>query len=267
MPRKRIESPRNPLVKELLRLHERRGRERSGRFLIEGTREVERALEAGVPVLEVLLAPELAGPETLALASTAEARGLPVNELTGTAFGRLSVRENPDGMLAVAETWTVEPEQLQLPDDPLLLVLDGLEKPGNLGALLRTADAVDADAVFVTGPGTDPFNPNVIRASMGSVFSRPLVQLGGERLRHFLAAAGVRTVATSPSAAKPFWDASLAGPTAIVLGTEHEGLGVEWLETADERVHIPMAGLADSLNVATAGALLLYEALRQRRRG
>lgn len=265
MTRKRIDSPKNPFIKELLRLRERRERDRSGRFLIEGVREVERALAAGIRIDQLLVAPELTRPEGQALAATAERSGISVTELSGQAFVRLTIRENPDGLMALADTWRTGLSELELPGEPLLVVLDGLEKPGNLGALLRTADAVDADAVFVTGPGTDPFNPNVIRASMGSLFSRPLVTAQAEELRRYLEARGVRIVATSPSANRPYWDASLTGPLAIVLGTEHQGLGSEWLAAADEQVHIPMAGMADSLNVATAGALVLYEALRQRR--
>jgi TrmH family RNA methyltransferase len=265
--RRRIDSPKNPLVKELVRLRERRERDRSGRFLIEGQREVERALSAGVPLTDLLIAPELAAPVGLALAARAERSSIPVTELAAAAFERASMREHPDGVLAVAPTWRSELAELELGPDPLLLVLDGLEKPGNLGALLRTADAVDADAVIVTGRGTDPFNPNVIRASMGSVFSRPLVTATDRALREFLRAAGIRIVATAPAADRPYWDAGLRGPVALVLGTEHEGLGEEWLAAADDRVTIPMAGMADSLNVATAGALVLYEALRQRREG
>lgn len=265
MERRRIDSPKNPLVKELVRLRDRRERDRSGRFLIEGTREVERALSAGVPIGELLVAPELMRPEALALASRVESSEITVTELSGSAFGRISMREHPDGVLAVAPTWRTELAELELGPEPLLLVLDGLEKPGNLGALLRTSDAVDADAVFVTGRGTDPFNPNVIRSSMGSVFSRPLVTADETELREFLRDHDVRMVAATPAAEKPYWDAYLRGKVAVVLGTEHQGLGEGWLSGASERVHVPMAGMADSLNVATAGALMLYEALRQRR--
>jgi TrmH family RNA methyltransferase len=265
--RRRIDSPKNPQIKELLRLRERRERDRSGRFLIEGVREVDRALSAGVPLSEFLIAPELTRPDGLALAGRAERAGIRVTELAAGAFGRLSLREHPDGVLAVAPTWRTDLDQLELVTDPLLLVIDGLEKPGNLGALLRTADAVDAHAVLVTGQGTDPFNPNVIRASMGSVFSRPVVTTTGAQLRSFLRDRGVRLVATSPAAAEPYWNADLRGAVALVMGTEHAGLDQDWLEAADQRVSIPMAGMADSLNVATAGALVLYEALRQRRGG
>ena len=156
-------------------------------------------------------------------------------------------------------------------------MVDGLEKPGNLGALLRTADAVGVDAVFATGSGTDLFNPNVVRASMGSLFARPVLALDTDELLAWLTRRGVRVVATSPHAARVFWDAPLVGAsddaadgaadrgTAIVLGPEHEGLEPRWLDAAALRVRVPMAGLADSLNVATTGALLLYEVLRQRR--
>jgi TrmH family RNA methyltransferase len=265
--RRRIDSPKNPLVKELVRLRERRERDRSGRFLIEGAREVERALSAGVPLDELLVAPELTAPQALALAARAERSSIRVTEMAAAAFRRASMREHPDGVLALAPTWRSELDELELAPDPLLLILDGLEKPGNLGALLRTADAVDADAVIMTGHGTDPFNPNVIRASMGSVFNRPVLTADEGPLLEFLRAARARIVATTPAGDKPFWDADLRGATALVLGTEHEGLSGGWLEEADERVLIPMAGLADSLNVATAGALVLYEALRQRRGG
>ncbi|MEX2536880.1 MAG: RNA methyltransferase [Trueperaceae bacterium] len=265
MNRKHIDSSKNPLIKEIVRLRERRERDRSGKFVIEGVREVERALAAGVPLDEVLLASDLAKPEAFAIVSRAEREGIRVTELTTQAFDRASIREHPDGVMALAPTWRSDLFMLELPPTALLLVVEGLEKPGNLGALLRTADAVDAYAVFVTGAGTDPFNPNVIRSSMGSLFSRPLVIAGSDEIRAFLRGRGVRIVATSPGAPLPFWDAHLVGPVALVLGAEHQGLGQEWLDSADEQVHIPMSGMADSLNVATAGALVLYEALRQRR--
>lgn len=262
--RRRIDSPKNPLVKEVVRLRERRTRERSGVFVIEGERELERALAAGIALRELLLAPELVRPEGLSLASRAESAGIRVTELTRAAFSRASIREHPDGLIALAQKSQLELTELELSSQPLLLVIDGLEKPGNFGALLRTADAADLDAVIVAGRGTDPFNPNVIRASMGSVFSRPVVTAEPSEILPFLKERHVRLIASSPAAEKPFWNAELDGPIALLLGTEHEGLGSEWLESADERVHIPMAGMADSLNVATAGALILYEALRQR---
>ena len=139
-----------------------------------------------------------------------------------------------------------------------------LEKPGNIGALLRTADAANLDAVFISGQGTDLYNPNVIRTSMGSLFSRPVVVVDTQELIDFLRSKNVNIVAATPHTQNLYWQEDFTKSTAIVLGTEHEGLSKVWLEAASSQVTIPMNGLADSLNVATAGALLMYEALRQR---
>lgn len=272
-PPSRIASPRNDRVKALVRLRERRHRDREGRFLVEGVRECGRALDGGVELLEVYLCPELLRPDGEALAARLRAGGAPEPvELSEAAFRKASGRQAPDGVLAVAPTWTLAPADLALPPDPLLLVVDGLEKPGNLGALLRTADAVGVAAVFVTGGGTDLFNPGVVRASMGSLFARPVVAADADTLLMWLQRRGVALVATSPAAATVYWDAplhGLPGGVAVALGAEHEGLEPRWLDAAALRVAVPMAtrgaGLADSLNVATTGALLLYESLRQRR--
>lgn len=262
---RRVDSPRNPFVKRLVRLRERRQRDRSGMFLIEGARELQRALQAGVGVTEVAFAPELGGSEARAVVARARAEGIEVSELSAEAFERASQREGPDGVLAVARSWLGEPERLRLRPSPLLLVIDGVEKPGNLGALLRSADAVGADAVLACGEGTDPFNPNVVRASMGSLFALPVVVIDEAEARAFLARSGIRTVASTPEGARQYWDVDMRGPLALIVGAEHQGLGESWLRHAHEQVRIPMAGSADSLNVATSGALLLYEALRQRR--
>jgi TrmH family RNA methyltransferase len=148
-----------------------------------------------------------------------------------------------------------------------VLIIDGLEKPGNIGALLRTADAARLDAVFLTGQGTDPYNPNVIRSSVGSVFSRPVLVVEAEHLLKWLEPQGFTLLAASPDTNHSYWDASYQDASAIILGTEHEGLSPFWKHHATLQVTIPMYGTADSLNVATAGALLIYEALRQRHRG
>ena len=261
----RIDSPANHRVKALVRLRSRREREREGRFLIEGSRELTRALEAGITLHEAFLCPPLFGPEGAALTRQLDDANVAVTRLSEAAFSKVSLRDRPDGVLVVAPTWTAAEVDVILPDDALLLILDGLEKPGNLGALLRSADAAAVAAVLVSGAGTDLFNPNVIRASMGSVFGRPVLPLDVGPLLERLRTWGGRLVAATPEAATLYWDADYRGPLAIVLGSEHAGLTPHWREEADQQVAIPMAGLADSLNVATAGALLLYEALRQRR--
>ncbi len=261
-----IDSPRNAEIKERLKLKERRGRSRSGEFLIEGRREIERAVRANVRISTLYLQKDLSAPAGLAkLIRELEITGLDTVELSPAAFSRLSFRDNPDGAIAVAESWDTRPGDLELARGSLLLVIDGLEKPGNIGALLRTADSAGADAVFVTGEGTDLFNPNVIRASMGSLFARPVVTANEGELLDWLERRGFRIVATSPAAHHAFWDCDLTGGVAIVLGTEHQGLPMSWIEAASELVSVPMHGSADSLNVATTGALLLYEARRQRR--
>lgn len=262
---RKVESPRNPFVKRLIRLRERRERERSGQFLIEGARELERAVSAGVHIDEVVFAPELGNASGRSVVARVQSAGIRVSEFSASAFERASLREGPDGVLAVARTWRSHPERLGLGSAPLLLVIDGVEKPGNLGALLRSADAANASAVLACGEGTDPFNPNVVRASMGSLFALPVVVSREAEARAFLTRAGIRTVASTPKGPSEYWDADMSGPVALVVGAEHQGLSESWLQHADELVRIPMAGSADSLNVATSGALLLYEALRQRR--
>lgn len=260
-----VDSPKNAEIKALLKFRDRKTRDAEGLFLIEGRREVTRAVQAGVRIRTLYLCPDMSAPAGMApLVQELGLLGVETVQLSTAAFTRLSIRENPDGALALAETWSLEPEDIDLPANPLLLVVDGLEKPGNLGALLRTADSAGADAVFVTGSGTDLFNPNVIRASMGSLFARPVAQVDRDRLLTWLDRRGFKLLATSPGAHMSYWDADLTGGCAIVLGTEHDGLGMAWMEAADELVLVPMFGMADSLNVATTGALLLYEAVRQR---
>lgn len=267
-PSRRVDSARNPLVKELAALKERRARDRSGRMLVEGVREVGRALAAGHrPIL--LLVPASSKSSASAaiepLRRSAVERGAEVVELSREAFHRISMREHPDGVAAVLPTVTHDLDTFTLPSAPLVLVLDGIEKPGNVGALLRTADAVGVDGVLITGSGTDLANPNVVRASMGSVFALPVATASAEAARAWLRQRAIHLVATTPHATRPHWDARYAGATAVVLGSEHAGLAEAWLADADERVTIPMRPrVADSLNVAVAGAVMLYEALRQR---
>lgn len=264
MAHRHLDSPKNPTVKALLRLRERRQRERERRYLIEGLREVQRAQQAGAPLVQILYAGDFLSAEGRELLAAAPG-GLELLSCSKEAFARLSLRQNPDGILAVAEMRPLELDDLRLPEAALVLVVDGLEKPGNVGALLRTADAAGLDAVFLSGAGTDLHNPNVIRASVGSVFSRPVLALESERLLEFLRQESFKLVAATPEARRSYWDESYQGRVALLLGSEAEGLSELWRSEAGHPVAIPMGGLADSLNVATAGALLIYEALRQRR--
>ena len=258
MTREAITSLQNPQVKRLVRLRQRREREAEGLMLIEGARELSRAVQAGVRLSETFACPELFSPEAQEVAHTLP----PGTLLSRTAFEKVSARENPDGLLGLAKVpGAALPEP---PEDALVVVLHGLEKPGNVGAILRTADAAGAHAVLVLGRGADPYGPNVIRASQGAVFSVPTAALPEAEALAWLSAHAFTTVACTPDAPRDYWQARLTGRVALLLGTEHAGLPAEWRST-DQAVRIPMYGQADSLNVATAAALVLYEAVRQRR--
>lgn len=257
-----VVSPANPHVKALVRLRKRRERERTGRTLVEGARELRRAVEEGVAVDEVLLAPGLAGPAAIDVAVAAAARGARALRVSDAVFTKLSLRRHPDGVCGVVALPGVLLEALELPDPALVLVVDGVEKPGNLGAMLRTAEATDS-AVIVADDGTDPGNPQVVRASQGSVFAVPLASAAPEETAAWLRARGVRIVAAEPSATVTLWEADLGGPLAVVVGSEHRGLDATWRQAATP-VRIPMRGHVDSLNASVAAAVLLYEAVRRR---
>jgi TrmH family RNA methyltransferase len=260
-----ITSTANPRVKGALRLRKRRERDRGGRFLIEGRRELGRALGAGVAVDEVLACPALLGGDTAVL-DLAAAAGAAVTEVTEGVFSRLSLREGPDGVLGVARTFPTDLDGLAAGDDSLVLVVAEIEKPGNLGAMLRSASAAGASAVVVADPVTDVFNPQVVRASQGALFGVPIGVGDTASALGWLRGHGLRVYAAGPGGTAPYWRLPLAGPSALVVGSEHRGLPDAWFAAADERVVIPMPGGAgvDSLNAASAAAVLLFEAARQR---
>ena len=262
-----VRSLTNPLVKRLVRLRERRAREREGVVLVEGARELARALAGGWPIELLAWCPERFSDDARAQHATLVAAAREQRRLAPEPFDKASQRERPDGVIGLVRAPARDAGDLPWPADGLYLVIAGLEKPGNVGALLRSADAAGCDAVFVTGAGTDLANPNVVRSSMGSLFSRPVLHLDDATLRATLRARGVRVVATSPAAPAPYWSHPLQGSVAIVVGPEHDGLDAAWLAAADALVAVPMRGSADSLNVATTGALVLFEALRQRQQG
>jgi TrmH family RNA methyltransferase len=261
----KISSLQNPRIKQLVKLRDRRPRDDAGVFLVEGYREIRRALEKGVMLRELYFAPDwFLGENESALIAQAESSGALLFELTRDAFAKVAYRERPDGLLAVAPQWKRTLDDLTLPAIPFLLVVEAIEKPGNLGTILRSADAAGCDAVIVCDPVTDIFNPNVVRASTGVLFSVPLVVTDGAKVHAWLKQRGVRTVATTPAAEKIYSDVDLRGPLAIVMGSEQYGLSAFWLQNSDMSVRIPMAGQADSLNVAMATIITLFEAVRQR---
>jgi len=267
MPVEIITSLKNPRLKRLVRLRERRQRDEEGAFLVEGYREVRRAVERKVALDELYYCPEwFLGENEPALLGEAEASGAKLFELSKDAFAKVAYRERPDGILAVAPQWRRTLADLALPGEPFILVVEAIEKPGNLGTILRSADAAGCDAVVVCDPVTDLFNPNVVRASTGVLFSVPCVVEGNEAVLAWLRQRGIRVVATTPAAAKAYTDSNLRGPLAVVMGSEQYGLSEFWLRNSDESVRIPMAGQADSLNVAMAALITLFEAVRQRGR-
>lgn len=264
-PAEKITSLQNPRIKQLVKLRDRRPRDEAGVFLVEGYREVRRALEKGVKLMELYYSPEwFLGENEPALIEQAAASGARLFELTKDAFQKVAYRERPDGLLAVAPQWRRSLAELSLPASPFLLVVEAIEKPGNLGTILRSADAAGCNAVIVCDPVTDIFNPNVVRASTGVLFSVPLVVSDSQSVHAWLQEKQIRTIATTPSAEALYSDSDLRGPLAVIMGSEQYGLSDFWLKSADLPVRIPMAGQADSLNVAMATIITLFEAVRQR---
>ena len=251
-----ITSPSNPTIKAAAALHRRRARTRTGTFLVEGRREVLRALAAPVEVRSLFLAPAFGPVDDVAEA--AEARGVVPLRVGERAFRTLSVRQRPDGVAAVVERVPLDLDRIAASD--LVLVADGIEKPGNLGAMLRTADAVGA-AVVVADPVVDVFNPNVVRASQGALFTVPLAV--AEATDALAALPPRRLLVARPDATTPYWTEDLRGPTAVVVGREDRGVSEPWLR-AGAGIVVPMRGVVDSLNASVAAAVVLYEALRQR---
>lgn len=260
-----ITSTQNERIKQLVRLRSRRERDRTGRFLIEGYRELRRALESDVALEELYSCPELyLGGDEGRLVALAGRRGASLFEVTEAPFRKASYRDRPEGLLAVARQFDTGLDGLRPGADPLLLVAESIEKPGNLGTMLRTAEAAAAGGLIVADATTDPFNPNVVRASLGTLFRVPLAVSPTLEARRWLEAIGCRVVAATPAAATAYYEADLRGTVAIVIGSEQYGLSDVWLDGADERVRIPMPGSVDSLNAAMAAGILLFEAVRQR---
>jgi RNA methyltransferase, TrmH family len=261
-----ITSPANPRIKQLVALRRRRGREQSDVTLVEGLAEIELALASSVRPRAIYYCPALATAESLRLADQAAQRGAEVIQVSRPVFEKISYREGPDGWLAVVPAISASLDRLQPGPRPLILVCAGLEKPGNLGAILRTADAAGVAAVIAADAVTDWGNPNVVRASKGTVFSVPVASAPTAEVLDWLTARRLQVVAATPDATQLITEADLTGPTAVAVGAEQTGLSQEWLRRADVRVRIPMFGKADSLNVSTSAAIILYEAVRQRLR-
>ncbi len=262
----KITSPANSRVKYLVKLRDAQERGASGLTIVEGVNELSRALEAGIVFKEVFLCEEILAqrPQAKALAARCRALKTVLYETTKEVFGKISYGERQEGVLAVCAIPRRQLKDLVFKKDPLLVVVEGVEKPGNIGAILRSCDGAGADGVILCDGGTDLYNPNVIRASLGTVFSLPVVVSSNEEALNFLTRKGISVYASSPQAKEDYTRADLKQPLAIIVGSEQKGLSRFWMGKAQVLVKIPMKGRADSLNVSSSTAILLYEALRQR---
>ncbi len=254
-----ITSLQNPRVKHIVKLREdKRQRQKDGLLLVEGYDEIQLAHSAGYEPRTLLTAPELTSRQI----TVSSPENLTVSRIV---FEKMSYRDNPDGWLAVFPIPQTSLANLKLSDAPLVIVAESIEKPGNLGAMLRTADAARADALLVCDPRVDVWNPNVVRASRGTVFSVPVVECDNASALEWLKAHNIKILAATPSAEENYYDVDLSQPVAIAVGTENEGLTDFWMNRADIKVKIPMMGRVNSLNVSVSTALIVYEAVRQRR--
>lgn len=261
---KHISSQQNPLVKKTLLLKEKsRERKKTGLFVLEGRKEVELAIQARYTLDTLLFCPKLISQEVLE--ETFELGNTSLISVSMEVYGKIAHRNTTEGIMAIAEAKNHNLETVVLKDkNPLILVAEAPEKPGNIGALLRTADAANLDAVFIANPKTDLYNPNIIRSSVGCVFTRKIVLSDTNSIIHFLKEKEISMFCAALTASKPYTDIDLKGAAAIVVGTEHSGLSKEWLENSTNNIIIPMEGAIDSMNVSVSAAILIFEAKRQR---
>ena len=266
MPRDKIISLTNPRVKELVRLRTAGHRKSSGVTIVDGAREVLRALGGGVKFREFYVCPELVGngEEEKQVKAKLSAANVLVLEVTRSVFTKIAYGDRQEGVLGICETPKRSLADFRVGANALVVVVEQVEKPGNLGAILRTCDGAGVNGVLVCDSKTDLYNPNVIRASVGTIFTVNTVLCSAEEASCFLKNKGIKIYAASPGAHTIYTQMDLTGPVAFVLGGEQEGLSDFWEKNADARVKIPMRGAADSLNVSTSAAILIYEALRQR---
>ena len=281
-----ITSASNPKIKNLLLLQEKsKARREQGLFVVEGRRELEHCLEAGFTVRTLFVCPEIYGnidsaenyflcgspknqfsaeSETKSFLRHPSHTEASVIEIPEQLYRKVAYRESTEGIIAEVEYKSLKLGDLQLPENPLVMVLESVEKPGNLGAVLRSADAAGVDAVIFCDPLTDLYNPNLIRASIGAVFTVPTVAASSEETIAFLKARGIQVLTAQLQDSSLYYDIDMRRGTALVMGTEATGLTDVWRKAASAHIRIPMLGRLDSLNVSVSAAILLFEAVRQR---
>jgi RNA methyltransferase, TrmH family len=260
-----ITSVRNPRIQEIARLRARHGEVRRGDILIDGHRELRRAIESGVAVHEAFWcsSPACGDEEKLVIDLLADRR-VSLTKVNETVFGKIAYGDRKDGIVAVGERPHRELSALRLSAHPLIGAVEGVEKPGNLGAVLRTADGAGVEAILAIDPTTDIYGPNVVRSSLGCVFSVPVVEVTAAQAVEWLASRRIAIVAADPAAPRRYTEVDLTVPIGFVFGNEARGLTGIWKRADVIRASVPMLGLADSLNVSITAALFFYEAMRQR---
>lgn len=259
---KKIESVQNPFIKSLVQLQEKaKVRKQEGKFLIEGKREIELALKGGYEIENILFLPEIISENQLNGITNKE---INVVEISKEVYQKLAYRDTTEGLLAVAKTKKLDLSELKLSKNPLILVAEAIEKPGNLGAILRTADAANIDAVIIANPKTDLYNPNIVRSSVGCLFTRQIATGTSEEVVQFLKENNINFYSATLQNSNSYHVEDYTQPTALVVGTEATGLTEIWRTESTQNVVIPMQGEIDSMNVSVAAAILLFEAKRQR---
>lgn len=253
-----LSSVQNPRIKQLVALQQKSSLRRdTGMFVVEGARELRHCIEAGFELECIFYCPQL-------LCDFALPDGVKAFEVSPEVYAKVAYRESTEGIIAEVKSRRLELDTIQLGDNPLIIVLESVEKPGNLGAVLRSADAAGADAVIVCDPLTDLYNPNLIRASIGSVFTKQVVCCSSGQAISWLKEKRIRIYTAQLQDSSWYYDTDMKSGTAIVMGTEATGLTEIWRQAADAHIRIPMLGALDSLNVSVSAAILLFEAVRQR---
>ncbi len=258
----KITSIQNPKIKNIVKLQQKSSeRKKQNLIVIEGLREIGLAARAGMILKSVFMCVDIISYDNVRNTIQADVQSF---EISKDIFEKLAYRGSTEGIIALAEPKHFNLNDIRLRENPLIVVLESVEKPGNLGAILRTADAAKADAVIICDPLTDIYNPNVIRSSVGCVFTNQIVACSNDKAMDWLKEKEIKTYAAALTAKKYYHETDLAGPSAIIMGTEADGLTEKWLNGADEQILIPMSGEIDSLNVSTSAAILIFEAMRQR---
>ncbi len=259
---KQITSSQNPFVKSLIQLQEKaKARKQSGTFLIEGMREIELAIKGKYEIETVLFLPELISSQQITKLSNNQ---IDIVEISKEVYQKLAYRDTTEGILAIAKTKFLRLTDLKLPENPLILVMEAIEKPGNIGAVLRTCDAAKIDAVIIANPKTDLYNPNIVRSSVGCLFTNQIATGSNEEVIDFLIKNNINFYTATLQNATSYHTQDYTMPTALVVGAEATGLSELWREKTTQNIIIPMQGEIDSMNVSVAAAILIFEAKRQR---